>query len=76
MFGAVAICDLIQMAPVLIIRFNEIPARVWVENALQFSALATCIVSRSKRANIAALAMLIGIYVYTAVMSFVQPVPL
>ena len=75
-FGAVAICDLIQMAPVLIIRFNEIPARVWVENVLQFSALATCLVSRSKRANIAALAILIAIYVYTAVMSFVQPVPL
>jgi hypothetical protein len=49
---------------------------VWIENALQFSALVTCIVSRSKRDKIAALAVLIGIYVYTAVMSFVQPVPL
>jgi len=75
-FGAIAICDLIQMAPVLIIRANEIPGRVWIENALQLSALATCIVSRSKRANIAALAVLIAIYLYTAVMSFVQPVPL
>ena len=75
-FGAIAICDLIQMGPVLIIRFNEIPARVWIENALQFSALLTCIVSRSKRANIAALAVLIGIYLYTAVMSFITPVPL
>ena len=69
-------CDLIEVAPVLIIRFNEIPARVWVENALQLSALVTCIVSRSKRANIAALSILIAIYVYTAVMSFVRPVPL
>jgi hypothetical protein len=75
-FGAVTICDLIQMGPVLIIRFHEIPGRVWVENVLQFSALVTCIVSRSKRANIAALAVLTAIYVYTAVMSFVQPVPL
>jgi hypothetical protein len=75
-FGAIAICDLIQMAPVLIIRFNEIPTRVWIENALQLSALLTCIVSRSKRASIAALAILIAIYLYTAVMSFVQPVAL
>jgi hypothetical protein len=64
------------MGPVLIIRASEIPGRVWVENALQFSALATCIVSRSKRANIAALSLLIAIYVYTAVMSFVTPAPL
>jgi hypothetical protein len=75
-FGAIAICDLIQMAPVLILRASEIPGRVWIENVLQFSALVTCIVSRSKRTNIAALAVLTAIYVYTAVMSFVQPVPL
>ena len=75
-FGAIAICDLIQMAPVLIIRASEIPGRVWVENALPLSALVTCIVSRSKRASIAALSVLIAIYLYTAVMSFVQPVPL
>jgi hypothetical protein len=30
----------------------------------------------SKRANIAALSIMIAIYLYTAVMSFVQPVPL
>ena len=75
-FGAIATCDLIQMAPVLIIRFHEIPTRVWFENALQFSALVTCIASRNKRLNIAALAILIAIYLYTGVMSFVQPVPL
>ena len=55
-FGAITICDLIQMVPILIIRFNEIPTRVWFENVLQLSALLTCIVSRNKRANIAALA--------------------
>jgi len=75
-FGAVFLCDFIEMAPVFIIRFHEIPARVWAENVVQFSALATCILSRSKRANITALSILIGIYVYTAVMSFVTPVPL
>jgi hypothetical protein len=75
-FGAVTLCDLIEVAPILIIRFNEIPAQVWIANVLQFSALATCIVSRSKRANIAALSILIAIFVYAAVMSFIQPVPL
>jgi hypothetical protein len=74
--GAILICDVIEIAPVLIMRASEIPARVWIENALQFSALLTCIVSRNKRANMAALAVLIAIYLYTGVMSFVQPVPL
>jgi hypothetical protein len=75
-FGAVFLCDLIEMAPIFIIRFHEIPARVWIENVVQFSALLTCIVSRSKRANIAVLSILIAMYFYTAVMSFIQPVAL
>jgi hypothetical protein len=74
--GAILICDMIEMAPVLILRASEIPTRVWFENALQFSAILTCIVTRNKRANMAALAILIAIYLYTAVMSFVQPVAL
>jgi hypothetical protein len=74
--GAILICDLMEVAPVLIIRASEIPARVWAENVLQFSAILTCVVSRDKRLNLAALAVLIGIYLYTAAMSFVQPVPL
>ena len=74
--GAIFICDAIEMAPVLILRASEMPARVWIENVLQFSAILTCIATRNKRANIAALAVLIAIYLYTAVMSFVQPVPL
>jgi hypothetical protein len=74
--GAITICEAIEVTPVLIIRASEIPTRVWIENALQFSALLTCILSRNKRANIAALAIMIAIYLYTAVMSFVQPVPL
>lgn len=74
--GAIFICDLIEIGPVLIMRASEIPARVWIENVLQFSAILTCIVWRNKRANIGALAVLIGIYLYTAVMSFIQPVAL
>ena len=75
-FGAVMLCDLIESAPVFIIRFHEIPARVWIENVVQISALLTCILWRSKRANIAALSILIAIYLYTAVMSFLVPIPL
>ena len=74
--GAIFICDFIEIAPVLYLRASEIPARVWIENVLQFSAILICIAWRNKRANIAALAVLIAIYLYTAVMSFLQPVPL
>ena len=74
--GAIIICDLMQLAPVAIIRFAEVPTRFWYENALQFSALLTGVVSRSKRINIGVLAVLIALYTFTAVMSFVQPPPL
>jgi hypothetical protein len=74
--GAILICDVIEVGPILISRFHEVPARVWIENGLYYSAIATCILSRSKRANIAGLAVLIGVYAYSAAMSFVQPVPL
>ena len=74
--GAIMICDLIQIVPIATIRFADVPTRFWFENLAQFSALLTGIVSRSKRINIGALAVLIAIYAYTAVMSFVQPVPL
>lgn len=74
--GAVTVCDFVEVLPVAILRFHDLSARFWIENALQFAALGTCIVSRSKRANVAALAILIAIYVYTAVMSFIQPAAL
>src|SRR4051794_2126608 len=74
--GAILICDVIEVAPVLIMRAGEIPARVWIENVLQFGALLTGVVSRNKRINLAALAILIGVYLYSAAMSFIHPVPL
>ena len=74
--GAILICDLIQIAPIAVIRFADVPARFWFENALQFGALLTGIASRSKRINIALLAVLIVLYLFTAVMSFIQPPPL
>jgi hypothetical protein len=74
--GAIMICDLLQLGPIAIIRFAEVPARFWVENAVQFGALLTGIASRNKRINIALLAVLILLYLFTAVMSFIQPPPL
>jgi hypothetical protein len=74
--GAIMICDLMQIVPIAIIRFADVPTRFWFENLAQFSALLTGIASRNKRVNIAALALLIAIYLYTAAMSFIQPVPL
>lgn len=74
--GAILIGDAIEVVPIAILRFADIPARFWFENALQFGALLTCVASKNKRVNMAALAVLIGIYAYSAVMSFIQPVPL
>ena len=74
--GAIIVCDLMQIAPIVVIRFHDLPTRFWFENAIQFGGLATCIVSRSKRTNIAVLAVLIALYLFTAVMSFIQPPPL
>jgi hypothetical protein len=74
--GAILTCDLMQITPIVIMRFHDLPTRFWFENAFQFGALATCIVSRSKRVNIALLGALIALFGYTAVMSFIQPPPL
>ena len=74
--GAIFICDLMQLTPIVIMRFADLPTRFWFENAFQFGALATCIVSRSKRINIVLLGALIALFGYTAVMSFIQPPPL
>jgi hypothetical protein len=75
-FGAILICDVIEVAPVLIMRASEIPVRVWVENVFYYGSLLTGILSRNRRANLAALAILIAVYLYSAAMSFIQPVPL
>ena len=74
--GAIFICDMIESGPVLILRAGEIPARVWIENVFQFGAILTCICTRNKRANLFALTILIGVYLYSAAMSFITPVPL
>jgi hypothetical protein len=74
--GAVLACNLITTTPILVVRASEAPARVWIEAVIFFSVLIAAIVTRSKKAGIAALAVLIAGYIFTAVASFVQPVPL
>ena len=74
--ASLALNTLPSLKPDTTNRFADVPARFWFENALQFSALLTGIVSRSKRINIALLAVLIVLYLFTAVMSFIQPPPL
>ena len=74
--GAILICNLIEITPIIIFRFHDVQTRFWVENGFYYGAFATCLLAKSKRANIAALAVLIAVYGFTAVMSFVQPVPL
>jgi hypothetical protein len=74
--GAILTSDLMQITPIVIMRFHDLPTRFWFENAFQFGAIGTCIFSRSKRINIALLAGLIALFGYTAVMSFIQPPPL
>ena len=74
--GAILVCNLITIAPVLIIRARELPARAWIEAVIYFAALLVAMAARSKKVGIAALIVLIVGYAFTAVASFIQPVPL
>lgn len=74
--AAIMLCDLTTSVPVIVARLSEIPGRLWIEWVVYFGALLTAIASSSKRLNIGALTVLISVYLYTVVMTFVQPVVL
>jgi hypothetical protein len=74
--GAIFICDMIEVMPVMISRFAELPARFWLENILQYGAMLAAILTPNKRVNIVVLGIVIAVYLYSAAMSFIQPVPL
>jgi hypothetical protein len=74
--GAILVCNLITVVPVLAARASEIPARAWVESVIYFAALLIAMATNSRKVGIAALAVLIAGYAFTAVASFIQPVPL
>ena len=74
--GAVLFCNLITNVPIIIMRWGEVPPRIYVEWAIYFGALVIGISTRSKKLSIALLALLISQYLFAAVMSFVQPPPM
>jgi hypothetical protein len=74
--GAIFICNVITSVPVIVIRWGEAQPRLYFEWAIYFGALLVAIVSRSKKVSIAMLSLLIGQYLFAAVMSFIQPPPM
>lgn len=74
--GAVLVCNLITTVPVIVIRGSESPLRAWIEWAIYYATLLTGIITRSKKASIAALVVLIGGYAFAALASFIQPIAL
>ena len=74
--GAVLLCNIITTVPVIVVRGAEAPMRAWVEWIIFYTALITAIATRSKKASVAALAILIAGYAFAAVASFIQPVPM
>ena len=76
MLGAILICNLITNIPIIVMRWEEAPPRLYVEWAIYFGALVTGIATRSKKLSIGLLALLIAQYLFAAVMSFIQPAPM
>lgn len=74
--GAILVCNLITAIPVIVIRWGEAQPRLYFEWAIYYGALLVAIVSRSKKIGIFLLALLIAQYLFTAVMSFIQPPPM
>ncbi|HET7576293.1 MAG TPA: hypothetical protein VFK19_06985 [Sphingomicrobium sp.] len=73
--GAILACNVITTTPVIIIRAAEVAPRAWIEWIIYYGALVALIAMRGKKASIAVLLVLIAGYAFTAVASFVQPVP-
>lgn len=74
--GAIMVCSLITTAPILVVRFHQVPLRAWVESGIYYAALVAAIVSPRKALNIVALGLLIATFAYAAMMSFIQPPPM
>lgn len=74
--GAILVCNLITTVPVIVTRGSEAPLRAWIEWVIYYGALLGVIATRSKKASITALLVLVAGYAFAAVASFIQPVPL
>jgi hypothetical protein len=73
--GAILACNVITTTPVIIIRAAEAAPRAWIEWIIYYGALVALVAMRGKKASIVLLLVLIAGYAFTAVASFVQPVP-
>ena len=75
-FGAVLVCNLIETVPIIVMRWGDMPLRTWVETGIYYAAILTGLIARGKRTGIAALLVLILLYLFSAVISFTDPVAL
>jgi hypothetical protein len=70
--GAIVLCNLVGEGWDQIRVASQIPWAIWFQIALYFALLAVGIVTSSKRVSVTVLALLIGLYLYSAAETFVQ----
>jgi hypothetical protein len=70
--GAIVLCNVVGEGWDQIRVASQLPWAIWFQIGLYFALLAVGIVTSSKRASIAVLALLIGLYLYSAAQTFVQ----
>jgi hypothetical protein len=70
--GAIVLCNLVGEGWDQIRVASQIPWAIWFQIGLYFALLAVGIVTSSKRVSITVLALLIGLYLYSAAYTFVQ----
>lgn len=72
--GAVVLCNLIGQGWIIILSIPQLPPRVLVENGLFYAFLGAAIVTWRKLPSLVILIVLIGLYVFAGVASFIQPI--
>lgn len=75
-FSLIFLSNLFTTVPVLIFRAGQVPLHTWVESGTYFAGLLIAFATPAKRINIAVLSILILLYLYAAVMSFIEPLAL
>ena len=70
--GAIVLCNLVGEGWDEVYFASQMPWKIWGEIVLYFALLAVGIATNSKRVSIAVLALLIGLYLYSAADSFVM----
>ena len=70
--GAIVVCNLVGEGWDQVRFASQLPWIVWAQIVLYFALLAIGIVTKSKRVSIAVLALLVGVYLFSAADSFWQ----